>query len=254
MQLQHLRHATCVLNLGGALLLIDPMLSRAEALDPAPNAANQRRFPLVKLPVDDDALERLINTLDAAIVTHTHRDHWDAQAVELLPKDLPVLCQPEDAQRISDAGFTAVLPVVEQRQWRNVRLTRTGGQHGLGEIGRKMAPVSGFVLRATGEPSIYIAGDTVWCPEVAEALRLHQPDITIVNSGAAQFLTGGPITMTAADVAQVCRALPSTRVVVMHLETVNHCLLTRAELAEELRREGLTDRVRIPADGEVIAW
>jgi hypothetical protein len=47
---------------------------------------------------------------------------------------------------------------------------RTGGRHGTGEIGEKMGPVSGYVLRGPGEPVVYIAGDTVWCPEVAAAL------------------------------------------------------------------------------------
>jgi hypothetical protein len=38
----------------------------------------------------------------------------------------------------------------------------------------------------------------------------------------------------------------------VHMEATNHCLLTRDELAEELQREGLAERVEIPADGETL--
>jgi hypothetical protein len=71
-----------------------------------------------------------------------------------------------------------------------------------------------------------------------------------VNAGAARFLEGDPITMTAEDVARVCRAAPEARVIATHMEAINHCLLTRAELAEALAEQGLADRVEIPADGE----
>lgn len=85
-----------------------------------------------------------------------------------------------------------------------------------------------------------------------EALDAHEPDVVVVNAGAARFLEGDPITMTAEDVAGVCRAAPEALVVAVHMEAINHCLLTRAELGEELRRAGLADRVEIPADGETL--
>lgn len=252
MHIRFLRHATFMVTLGRLRLLVDPMLSPAGAMEPPPNTPNPRKVPLVDLPLDDEQLKQLLAQVDAVLVTHNHRDHWDARAVELLPKTLPVLCQPQDEAAIRQAGFAEVLPVDAMLSWRGLQLARTGGQHGTGELGRKLGPVSGFVLSCPGEPSFYIAGDTVWCEEVEQALRLHQPDVTLVNAGAAQFLKGGPITMTAEDVCRVCRALPQTKVIAVHLETWNHCLLTRVELSEALRREGLAHRVLIPADGELL--
>lgn len=131
-------------------------------------------------------------------------------------------------------------------------MDRTGGQHGTGEIGRLMGQVSGFVLRAPGEPTLYLAGDTIWCPEVADALATHRPDVAVLNTGAAQFLTGDPITMGASDVIATCRAAPDLRAIAVHLETVNHCRLSRADLRAALAEAGLAQRVRIPADGERI--
>jgi len=64
-------------------------------------------------------------------------------------------------------------------------------------MAKRMAPAPGFVLRADGEPTLYIAGDTIWCPEVHGTLGKYEPAIVVVNAGAAQFLEGGPITMSA---------------------------------------------------------
>lgn len=252
-QIDFIRHATLVLRLDGIVLLVDPMLSPAGAMDPVANAANQRRNPLVDLPLDEQALQQLLTEIDGVLVTHTHRDHWDAQAIALLPKTTPLLCQPADAEPLRAAGFTTVLQIATALEWRGLTITRTDGQHGTGVIGQQMGPVSGFVVQQRGAPALYIAGDTIWCAEVADAMQQHRPAVTIVNAGAAQFATGDPITMTAEDVGQVCRSLPSSQVIAVHMEAINHCLLSRAELRAWLDEAGLTAQVRIPADGEQIA-
>jgi L-ascorbate metabolism protein UlaG (beta-lactamase superfamily) len=251
-EIQLLRHATLLVTFGGRRLLVDPMLSPAGAMDPVGNAGDDRRIPLVNMPLDDAALVELLATVDAAIVTHTHRDHWDARAAELLRRDLPLFCQPTDAATFTSAGFTAVIPVEETASWGDITMTRTGEQHGTGEIGRLMGHVSGFVLCAAGEPVLYLAGDTIWCPEVADALATHRPEVVVLNTGAAQFLTGDPITMAAIDVIAVCQAAPDLRAIAVHMETINHCRLTRAALRAALEETGLAGRVLIPADGERI--
>ncbi len=249
MHIHFLRHATLVVETKDAKILVDPMLSPAEAMDPVANAANANRIPLVDLPLTDVELRTLLAQIDAVLVTHVHRDHWDARAVELLRKDIPIICQAGDEAKIGQAGFSSVAPVETEYVWRGIRLNRTDGHHGTGEVEQKMGHVSGFVVRAPAEPSLYIAGDTIFCPEVAGVLHAFQPDVVVVNAGEAKFLTGGPITMSAQDVAQVCRGLPKTKVVAVHMEAVNHCGLTREMLKEYLRQEGLESRVQIPSDG-----
>jgi len=252
MKIHFLRHATFAFETGDLRVLVDPMLGEAGTAPAVPNTPNQRPNPLVDLPLGDDGLSDLIENTDAVLVTHTHNDHWDGQARELIPKDRLVLCQPEDEAKISGAGFANVSAVDPGLVWKGLRFFRTGGRHGTGEIGEQMAPVSGFVVQAEDAPSLYVAGDTIWCEEVEEALRAHRPGVVVVNAGAARFLEGDPITMTAEDVARVCRAAPEARVIAVHMEAINHCLLTRAELAEALDEQGLADRVEIPADGETL--
>ena len=117
-----------------------------------------------------------------------------------------------------------------------------------------MATVSGFVLRVPDEPVLYVAVDMIWCPEVESALAGHRPEVTGVNTGAARFNTGDPITTTAPDVAEVNWQAPYTAVVAVHMEAINHCLLTRGELREFLDGQNLPQNVFIPADGERIEF
>jgi len=250
MQVQFLRHATSIITVQGLNLLLDPMLSPVGAMDAVANAADTRRIPLVDLPLQNGELEKALNSIDAVLVTHTHRDHWDKRALELLPKNLPIFCQPVDEASIKESGFTSAMPVGMMIEWRGIRLHRTRGRHGTGEIGQRMGAVSGFVIRADREPTLYIAGDTIWCEEVEDALLTYHPDAVILNAGGAQFLTGDPITMTPDDVIRVCRSMPGSEIIAVHMDTLNHCIVTRQMLHDSLVGVGLGERVHIPADGE----
>jgi L-ascorbate metabolism protein UlaG (beta-lactamase superfamily) len=246
MRLRLVRHATLRVDACGLRLLVDPQLDPVGARPPVPGTANQRRNPLVALP--QPAAVAAANA-DAVLVTHTHGDHLDAAAIALLPRALPLLCQPANAEELRGHGFTDVRPVQETETLGELRIARTGGRHGTGEIGERMGPVCGFALSGPGEPSLYIAGDTIFCDEVVAALEAHAPDVVVVNAGAARFTEGDPITMDADDVVAVARHAPGARVVVVHLEAVNHCGLTRADLHRRLQSEGLGGRVTVPEDG-----
>lgn len=246
-RLQLIRNATAVIRYGGKTILLDPFLSPAGALPAFNNTPNPRPNPLVELPMP---AAQLVAGIDATLLTHPHVDHWDPVARELLPKDGPIFVQPSDRERVTTAGFTAVRAVDSTLTWEGLTITRTGGQHGRGATGQRMGTVSGYVLARAGLPTLYIAGDTIWCPEVADAIRTYAPDVIVVNAGAAQFLEGGLIIMGLDDVVEVCRAAPRATVVAVHLEAVNHCLLTREALRDGLRRADVRTTVRIPRDGE----
>lgn len=249
--IQLIRHATLLLQLGNRTMLVDPMLSPKEAMAPIVNSSNDHRIPMVGLPYSKEELSRILQQIDAVLITHLHRDHWDEAARELLPRDTLLFCQPEDIETLKNQGFHRVQPIDHRLTWGNLRINRTGGRHGTGEIGQAMGPVSGFVFQ-TAEHTIYLAGDTIWCPEVQHALNLWNPDWIIVNAGGAQFMEGDPITMTGEDIYEVAQTNPTTRIIAVHMDTVNHCYLTRNKLASVLKEKGVADRVWIPDDGEII--
>jgi L-ascorbate metabolism protein UlaG (beta-lactamase superfamily) len=246
MRLRLIRHATLIIEFSGRTIIVDPMLDDAGARPPIEHSPNPRNNPLVPLPLPADEILRKV---EAVLVTHTHSDHWDATADKLLPKHLPFFSQPEDAAKFRAQGFTAVQPIDSAMVWSGTEITRTRGQHGKGDLARMLAPVSGFVLRAPGEPTLYIAGDSVWCPEVETALKAFQPEVVVLNAGGARFLEGEPITMTADDVIAVCHEVPRAQIVAVHMEAINHCLLNRADLEFQLEAERVFERVAIPNDG-----
>jgi L-ascorbate metabolism protein UlaG (beta-lactamase superfamily) len=234
----------------GKRVLVDPMLDPAGARPPVANTRPERRNPLVELP---EPAKVVAGRLDGLLVSHLHVDHLDDTAVDLLPKDVPLHCQPPDEGALRDRGFADVRPVATRVDWDGISISRTGGRHGTGEIADALAPVCGFVLAAPGEPTLYIAGDTIYCDDVSDALDRHRPDVVVVNAGGARFVEGDPITMTADDVVAVARRAPEATIVAVHVEAINHCLETRADLHQRLHDEGLDGRVIVPEDGAAIA-
>ncbi|SDF39379.1 L-ascorbate metabolism protein UlaG, beta-lactamase superfamily [Halorubrum xinjiangense] len=232
------RNATVLVTVGETTFLVDPLFASQGALPPIDNTPNDRRNPLVPMPEVD-------RSHDAVVVTHRHPDHFDDAAAAELDADVPLFCQPAEADAFAEDGFTDVRPVEGEASFDGVTLHRTPGRHGHGELAERMGPVSGFVFE--GEETLYLAGDTVWYEPVAETLARFDPDAVILNGGAARFTQGEPITMGVDDVAAV-REATDAAVAVVHMEAINHCLLSRDELRAE------TEGVSVPEDGERIEF
>ncbi|MGL5301990.1 MAG: MBL fold metallo-hydrolase [Aeromonas sp.] len=254
MNITQVRNATLLLNYAGTRFLIDPMLSAKGAFAGFEGTANsQLRNPLVELPLP---IETLID-VDAIIVTHNHPDHWDEAAKAQIPKHLPLLVQhQQDADAIRASGFTDVRLFSEQAEFAGIHLQQTAGQHGSNELmavlGERLGEVCGVVFSHPAEPSLYLAGDTVWNTQVAQVLQQQQPAVIILNCGDAQVPGLGSIIMGKEDVAAVYQAAPYATLIASHMEAVNHALLSRQALRTYLTEQGMTDRVRVPEDGEEI--
>jgi len=244
-----IRHATLRVEVAGHTLLVDPQLDPASAREAVPDTPNPRRSPLVDLPLP---AEQVVAGVDAVLLTHMHQDHWDTTARELIPHDTPIFCQPADAERLHAEGFIDARPVHGDAKLGDLLIARTDGRHGTGEIGEAMGIVSGFVLHAPEEPSVYIAGDTILCQEVRDAVEEHRPSLILVNGSGARFNTSDAIVMDSDDIVELAREVPNAKLVVVHLETVSHGIETRADVRTRLAAEGLTDRVLVPEDGAEI--
>jgi L-ascorbate metabolism protein UlaG (beta-lactamase superfamily) len=223
------RHATLLLESSLGRIIVDPMLRAARTTPPIEDTPNPVWNPLVELPLQ---AEDVVRDVDLCIVTHLHSDHFDDAAAGLLPRDLHILTQPESAAALAARGFTNVAV-------RHDAIAMTRGRHGTGETRAAMGAVSGWIV-----DGVYIAGDTIWCDEVEDALHEHEPRAVVANGSGAHFIGGDPIVMDVEDVSRL-RATTAGEVVVVHLEAMNHCLEPRSAY----RALG---GIRVPDDGETI--
>ena len=167
MKLTQIRNATMLLDYAGKKFLIDPMLAEKEAWPGfAGNARPHLRNPMVELPVPVASLLGV----DAVIITHTHRDHWDEAAQQLIPKTMMIYSQDEaDAALIRSQGFENVRVLQEENHFVDgLTIYKTEGQHGSNALyadkvmGDLLGDACGLVFTHPSEKTLYIAGDTVW--------------------------------------------------------------------------------------------
>lgn len=248
MKLQLIRNATLRLTYARQQILIDPYLAEKHSL---PSYSGRSQNPLVELPMSP---EMVIAGAELVLISHLHTDHFDATAQALLPKTVSLFCQPGDEDKIKDNGFQHVTPIDSSIRWQGLTLTRTEGQHGTGDVIQKMGMVSGFVLQADNEPTIYWAGDTIWYEAVEQVINQFQPDIIITHSCGALW-DDTLILMDAAQTIAVCQAAPHSTVIATHMGAVDHATVSRQQLRAQAEAAGIsTNRLRIPEDGEVVRF
>ncbi|KKB73033.1 MULTISPECIES: MBL fold metallo-hydrolase [Bacillus] len=249
MNIQQIRNATLIVDYAGKKFLVDPMLAEKGAYPPFPNTPRQdQNNPLVELPT---SVDNIIKDIDAVIVTHLHLDHWDEAAKEILPKDIKLFSQnEEDATEIRNSGFKNVEVLTKDTVFEGIQLIKTKGEHGRGEILKMAGLVCGVVFKHQTEKTLYVAGDTVWYDAVQEEIDAHQPDIIVVNGGDNQFYEGGSLVMGKEDVYETHKAAPNAKIIVSHMEAVNHWGLSKEELKSFIHEKGISSHVLVPEDGE----
>ncbi|MGV3654894.1 MAG: MBL fold metallo-hydrolase [Noviherbaspirillum sp.] len=259
-QIQQIRNATLKLSYAGKTFLVDPLLAKKGAYPGFEGTFHSdRRNPLVELPMP---AKDVMKGVDAVIVSHTHLDHWDGGNNQLIPKGIPLFVQDEaDARIIRAQGFTDIRIAGENTVFEGVRLTKTGGQHGTDEMYAKsqlaqfLGNAMGIVFQAPGAKTVYLVGDTIWRSEVDQNLARFKPDVIILNAGEARLIGyTGAIIMSKDDVLRAYQAAPNATIVASHMDAINHMTLSRKDLREYVRQNGIEDRVRIPADGETLKF
>lgn len=261
LKFQQVRNATIKLDYAGGTFLIDPMLAAKGAYKGFEGTPRSHlRNPLVDLPMPVSEVLKA----DAVILTHLHEDHWDQAARNLIPRNMPIFTQDQqDASKVREDGFTDVRVLTEQgTDFNGTRLYRTGGQHGsdlmysnpgLREL---LGEAMGVVFQRPGFKTAYVVGDTIWRNDVESAFSRFKPDVIFLNTGYAQVLGfEGSIIMGKEDMFRAYRMMPQARIVGIHMETVNHAMLTRAELRAFIKEKKMdTQRALVPEDGEAYTF
>jgi len=270
-----IRNATARLVYGGKTFLLDPMLSEKGKL---PSFAGIASNPTVDLPM---SAEEITAEIDVVIVSHLHGDHFDDAAADILDKSTTMLtprngASPNPREGMPDVpfkdsleakGFTNVReigsPQADHITLDDITIHQVFARHGKGMVGDAMGGVNGLIFEAEGQPTIYWPGDTILdeAGEVEAVLKRFQPDVVIAHTGGpvVEAISSEILLMDAAQAITffeyALRENSDAQLIAIHMDALDHCFSTRADLRAALESRGgeLQDRVVIPADGEQIA-
>lgn len=248
-----IRNATLKIQYAGKTILLDPMLGE-KGTEMSALGVNLNPRVHLTMPVSE-----VLKGVDFVLLTHAHIDHYDPAAKRLISKNMPWYVQPADYDSVAVKDhFRNTTVIKENVNVAGITIIRIAGNHGRGKLGEMMGASSGYVLKADGQPTLYVMGDCVWNEVTQKAVKEHQPEYIVVNSGGAilppMSKTDGPIIPNEAETMQIIDDCPAnTRFIAVHMDAIDHCQTTRAILRNEARHHG-TDmsRLIIPEDGESI--
>lgn len=255
MLIHQIRNATLIITYKDKKFLIDPWLMPKDYMPGFEMAVNANvRQPRVELPL---SVEKIVD-VDAVILTHFHPDHWDEFAIKAIDKKIPFFVQSEvDQKQIQSLGFSDVRVVsVSGTEFDGITLYKTFGQHGKREIIKPLCEqvnmaydAMGVVFKAKNEKTLYVAGDTIWCEEVVEAIDKFAPDVIVVNACGATLLNGERIIMNDEDVKTLTEYAPKAVIIASHMDTVSHLTVTRNDI-----RKMKLNNVLVPEDNEIMEF
>lgn len=248
-----IRNATLKIQYAGKTILLDPMLGE-KGTEMSALGVNLNPRVHLTMPVSE-----VLKGVDFVLLTHAHIDHYDPAAKRLISQNMPWYVQPADYDSVAVKDhFRNTTVIKENVNVGGITIIRIAGNHGRGKLGEMMGASSGYVLKADGQPTLYVMGDCVWNEVTQKAVKEHQPEYIVVNSGGAilppMSKTDGPIIPNEAETMQIIDDCPvNTRFIAVHMGAIDHCQTTRAILRNEARHHG-TDmsRLIIPEDGESI--
>mgnify|MGYP002639556015 CR=1 FL=1 len=252
LNIHHFRNATMVIETEKDVILVDPMLGLKGTMP----TFTFFRFKAQKNPIVDlpEKCNAILKKVTHCIITHQHPDHIDKEGERFLrQKNIPITCSIKDEKTFKKKGLNVVHAINywEESNFLGGTIEGIPAKHGYGFIAKPMGNVMGFYIKIPNQKSIYISADTIYTDAVDKVLKEYKPNISIVASGTAQLDVFQPLLMRIDDIIKFSKNAPG-KVIANHLEAVNHCPTTRDELRKELEKNGLSEKVEIPLDGEIL--
>ncbi|VXC07462.1 Beta-lactamase superfamily domain-containing protein [Flavobacterium sp. 9AF] len=234
------------------VILIDPMLG-AQGFMPSFTLFRHKykKNPTVALPHN---AKSILEKITHCLITHQHPDHIDSSGVKfLIERNIPVTCSIKDEKAFKKRGLhvTQTLKYWEKQDFFDGTIEGIPAKHGYGFVSKIMGNVIGYFIQLPNQKTIYLSSDTVYTDSVDKVLKIYKPDISILACGTAQFDVFKQLIMNTEDILKFVKN-SSGKVIANHMESINHCPLSRKELKKILIENNLTNKVFIPEDGEVI--
>lgn len=191
-----------------------------------------------------------LGPVDVILLSHDqHADNLDTSGRALLA-DVPLVVGTEEsAERIP--SVTGLAPW-QQHRVGGVTVTAVPALHGPEGCEGLMGTVTGFVLEAEGEPTVYVSGDNASVDVVREiAARFAAIEIAVLFVGAANVGWFGDVdlTLNARTALDAARVLGDATIVPVHAEGWFHFTETRERLIGMFEHAEQRKRLRVLTPG-----
>ena len=173
-----LGHATVLLNFLGSWLVTDPALEQRIGIGRGLAKLGPRRL------VHPALHPRELPPLDAILLSHAHMDHTDLGTLRCLPRDVPVVVQPGNADLVARFRRVHELAWGQSMSVDGVRIQSTAARHwGARMITDRHRGYGGYLLQKDGR-TILFAGDTAYTDVLTRLGRESRIDLAILPIGA----------------------------------------------------------------------
>lgn len=225
---------TGILEYAGRRFITDPTFDAPQSYeDPGETVLVKTAGPAIE--------RRDIGQIDVVLLSHhAHKDNLDYEGLELIATGIPTLST-RDAAGDLFGGSVIGLDSWESWELGAISITAVPALHGPPGSERLVGAVTGFVLEADGEPTVYVSGDNASIPLV-EQIAGRFPDVTIaiIFAGAARVPgIDAALTLTSEDAARAATILAATTVIGVHTDDWEHFSESRAQLEDAFAGTGL---------------
>jgi L-ascorbate metabolism protein UlaG (beta-lactamase superfamily) len=225
---------TAVMEYAGLTVVTDP------TFDPPQSYVTPGSSTLVKTA--GPGIPRTeIGDVDLILLSHHgHKDNLDYEGLELLATGALTLSTADAATELFGGGLVG-LDDWESYPSGAVTVTAVPALHGPPGSERWVGRVTGFVLEADNEPTVYVSGDNASLGLVSQiAERFPDIDIALLFAGAARTpIAPGALTLRSEDAVEAARILGASRVIGLHTEDWEHFSESRADLEAAFAAAGL---------------
>jgi L-ascorbate metabolism protein UlaG (beta-lactamase superfamily) len=248
---------TALISYGGLRLLTDPTFDPAGGDYPRPGTpVVLHKLTSPAMPADE------LESIDAVLLSHDHHsDNLDRAGRAFLTRVDRVLTTEAGAERleVEATGMTPGESVeLPRREGGSVTVTAVPADHGPPEVAPKNGPVIGFVLRAEGQPTIYVSGDNASPEVVRRIVAEHAPiDAAVLFAGGAEVPVvwgeGAYLTLTPETAVEAARLLGDAPIIPIHQEGWAHFSFGPEDLRRSFAEAGLEDRLVETPPGEQVS-
>lgn len=181
-----------------------------------------------------------LGKIDVVLLSHDeHPDNLDNSGRELLGGAPLVLTTPSAAGRLG--GTTRGLQPWEVVEIGGVTVTAVPALHGPEGAEAVMGEVTGFVLTADGEPTLYVSGDNASLDRVRQIAGRFDVDTAVLFAGAVRIgaFDNAVLTLNGELAAEAATILGARRVVAAHVDSWKHFTEGRDEFVTAFEKAGL---------------